>query len=70
MGGKVFGSLSLSPLVHFSVFSFFKKGRVGFLFYVCVCLLGVFFHAKKLESAMCVYIIYTLCALRGEGEFT
>lgn len=69
MGGKVFGSLSLSPLVHFSVFSFFKKGesRISFL---CVC--GFFFHifffhSKKLESAMCVYIIYKLCTEGGRG---
>lgn len=55
----------------FLSFLFSRRGRVEFLFYVCVgFVLFCFFHTKKLESAMCVYIVYTLCALRGEGEFT
>ena len=34
---------------------------------MCVWVFLVFFHSKKLESAMCVYIIYKLCTEGGRG---
>ena len=53
----------------FQSFLFSRRGRVEFLFYVCVGFFFIFFffHSKKLESAMCVYIIYKLCTEGGRG---